>query len=341
MRFCQTACWLVSLTVLVWLHGGLGGAAASPHRLNPTAPALAHPLIQSQSATDTLRFAVIGDYGSATQDELNVANLVKSWQPDLIITVGDNNYPRGEARTIDQNIGQYYHDYIYPYTGAFGAGLAFNPALSTQGMSPVIFLPVIYGSLLTTTNRFFPALGNHDWLTVGAESYLSYFTLPGNERYYEFVRGPVHFFAVDSDSSEPDGIAGNSPQALWLRDGLAASTACWKLVYFHHAPFSSGLHGSNTTLQWPFQSWGAHAVLAGHDHDYERIVINGFPYFVNGLGGYSRYPFSLTPAPGSQVRYNADFGAMLVTATPTDITYQFITVDGTVIDTYSQAGGCP
>ncbi|MFN8453805.1 MAG: metallophosphoesterase [Anaerolineae bacterium] len=344
MRFWKVTCWLVSLIALVWLNGwGFGSfdTAASAAHFDPALAASAYPLVQSQSATDTIRFAVIGDYGSGTQDELKVANLVKSWEPDFIITVGDNNYPLGEARTIDQNIGQYYHDYIYPYTGTFGAGIVSNPPLSPQGLSPLIFLPLIYGPPFTATNHFFPALGNHDWYTSGATPYLDYFTLPGNERYYDFVRGPVHFFAVDSDSSEPDGITSGSTQGVWLQNRLTASTACWKLVYFHHAPYSSGPHGSNTTLQWPFQSWGADAVLSGHDHTYERVVINNFPYFVNGLGGYSRYAFEPTPIPGSQVRYNANFGAMLVTATPSAIIYQFITVGGIVVDTYSQAGGCP
>lgn len=343
MRFWKVANLLVGLTILMWLTGWWLDSldtAASASDFTPKLPPSAHAFIPSQSATDGIRFAVIGDYGSGAQDELNVANLVKSWQPDFIITVGDNNYPLGEAATIDQNIGQYYHDYIYPYTGTFKAELSSSLPLSTQAITPVLFLPLIYGPPITSINRFFPVLGNHDWYTSGAAPYLAYFTLPGNERYYDFIRGPVHFFAIDSDSSEPDGITSGSTQGVWLRDGLTASTSCWKLVYFHHAPYSSGPHGSNTTMQWPFQTWGADAVLAGHDHTYERIIINGFPYFVNGLGGYTRYNFNSTPVTGSQVRYNAKFGAVLVTATPATITYQFIAVGGTIIDTYSQTGGC-
>ncbi len=60
-------------------------------------------------------FAVIGDFGQAGPDEAAVATLVKSWQPDFVATVGDNNYPDGEASTIDANIGQYYHEFIFPY----------------------------------------------------------------------------------------------------------------------------------------------------------------------------------------------------------------------------------
>src|SRR5437868_2739834 len=63
-----------------------------PLRLEPLeqrlAPAAAH-------------VAVIGDYGTAGTPERDVAALVKSWNPDVIITTGDNNYETGAASTID------------------------------------------------------------------------------------------------------------------------------------------------------------------------------------------------------------------------------------------------
>jgi hypothetical protein len=169
--------------------------------------------------------------------------------------------------------------------------------------------------------------------------YLNYFALPGNERYYDVSWGPVHLFVLDSDPHEPDGVSSTSKQAAWLQSKLTASGACWKLVYFHHAAFSSGPHGSSAWMQWPYSAWGADAVLSGHDHTYERIIVNRLPYFVNGVGGSSRYSFG-SPVAGSQVRYNATFGAMRVTATRTSILYEFIAADGKVIDTYSQSKGC-
>ncbi|HEV2762599.1 MAG TPA: fibronectin type III domain-containing protein, partial [Pyrinomonadaceae bacterium] len=161
--------------------------------------------------------------------------------------------------------------------------------------------------------------------------YLDYFTLPGNERYYDFVQGPVHFFMLDSDSREPDVITSNSAQAQWLQSRLAASTAVWKIVILHHPPFSSRTSWSN--LQWPFREWGADAVLSGHAHIYERILKSGFPYIVNGLGGESLGSFS-TAIEGSMVRFGTDFGALKVTAGQTSLTFQFITRAGVVVDTY-------
>lgn len=216
--------------------------------------------------------------------------------------------------------------------------------------------------IVSAPNRFFPSLGNHDWSDGGGDNeYLGYFDLPGktipssnpsgNERYYDFIQGPVHFFAIDSDPREPYGITPDSRQGTWLRTGLARSTSPWKLVYMHHPPFSSGLtHGSSVGMRWPYKTWGADAVLAGHDHTYERISScrDSLPYFVNGLGGASIYAFGSFPLSCdsrgyiSQKRYGSNtnpaalHGAMLVNASNNMIAFQFIPyTGGNPIDTYT------
>ncbi len=266
------------------------------------------PPIPTAAPYHPITFAIIGDFGKAGRKLEKVTELIKSWNPEFIVTVGDNNYNLGEAETIDKNIGQYFHSYIYPYTGSYGPG--------------------------AETNNFYPVLGNHDWKTTNAQPYLDYFTLPGNERYYDFVSGPIHFFALDSDEAEPDGRSSDSVQADWLRQKLAASTMPWKIVFFHHPPYSSGEHGPEQDMQWPFCQWGATTVITGHDHTYERIVMEGFPYFVNGLGGGEIYQIE-TLVPGSEKRYNADYGAMLVHANDQRIEFKFIDINSSVIDVYS------
>jgi phosphodiesterase/alkaline phosphatase D-like protein len=205
-------------------------------------------------------------------------------------------------------VGKFYHGFIFPYQGAFGKG--------------------------AEQNLFFPSLGNHDWLTARAGPYLEYFSLPGNERYYDFTWDSLlHFFVLDSDPNEPDGVRSDSKQADWLMRRLDESTATWKIVYMHHPPFSSGRQGSVEYMRWPFKEWGADAVLAGHDHFYERLIKRRLVYFVNGLGGDEAYEFD-HPLVGSEVRYNTVHGAMRVVATSRKITFQFITHTGEVIDHY-------
>jgi hypothetical protein len=240
--------------------------------------------------------------------EEQVARLVRSWNPEFILTTGDNNYPNGGADTIDANIGQYFHEFICPYRGGYGPG--------------------------ATRNRFFPALGNHDWYTLGAAPYLDYFTLPGKERYYDLTWGDVQFFALDSDPNEPDGTSATSQQAQWLKQRLAASKARWKLVTMHHPPYSSGPHLSTTYMQWPYREWGADLVLAGHDHTYERINVGGLTYVVTGLGGASIYAFSV-PIDGSTVRYNEKYGAGLIEADSSRLNARFFTADGELVDEFT------
>lgn len=281
---------------------------------NGTPPSQGGTQPSAQAAVSSVRFAVIGDYGSPGKAAADVSDLVKSWKPDLIITTGDNNYPIGAEATIDVNIGRYYGEFISPYAGRYGPG--------------------------SETLRFFPSLGNHDWEASGANPYLNYFSLPGNERYYSFSWGPVTFLALDSDPREPDGVSVDSKQAEWLRQGLAdASESCWKVVYMHHPPFSSGPHGPAKWMQWPYASWGADAVLAGHDHTYERVLSNGIPYFVNGLGGRSIYQFETT-TPESQVRFNGDYGAMLVEADGEKMSFIFITRTGDIVDRHTVHKDC-
>ena len=269
--------------------------------------------------SDRVLFAAIGDYGSDDVHEGDVANLVSTMDPEFVITMGDNNYPNGARSTIDMNIGQYYSKYIGGYMGKYGIG------------SPI--------------NLFFPCVGNHEWYdSEGLQPYLDYFPdLPGNKRYFDFQMGLVHFYVVDSDPHEPDGNGPRSTQAMWLQQTLAQPTdACYKIVYFHHPPYSSGTFAV-PWMQWPFAAWGADAVMSGHEHFYERLVVDGIPYFVNGLGGGNRFDFVPTPDTHSLFRFNEDWGAMFVAATKQSITYTFYSADGGKIDelTVTPKAPCP
>jgi tartrate-resistant acid phosphatase type 5 len=282
---------------------------------------------ESPRSDSSVSFAVIGDYGSDAQglgaDERSVANMVKSWNPDFIITLGDNNYPKGSSNTMTQNISKYYCDYIY------------NPGAVPQ--------PCSGRATTQKRNLFFPTLGNHDWCAKHAKPYTEYFTqLPGNRRYYDFVIGPVHFFALDSqskeactcrnpDCSEPDGADEDSEQAQWLKNKLKESKSAWKIVYFHHAPYTC--KKASKWMRWPFQTWGANAVLSGHKHVYERGWLSSaknFPYFVNGVGGTKLSECSAKDikqnsrsAKFEEIIISGYYGAMRVEASPDTIKFRF------------------
>jgi len=88
-------------------------------------------------------------------------------------------------------------------------------------------------------------------------------------------------------------------------------------------------------MQWPFKSWGATTVLTGHDHLYERINVDNFTYFVNGLGGYPQiYDFDSVAIAGSQLRYNNTYGAMLINSYNDSMIFKFYSVGDTLIDNF-------
>jgi len=267
--------------------------------------------VQSPSMNAT-KFAIIGDYGNHSGNEEKVRDMIITWGVDFIITVGDNNYPDGEASTIDANIGNFYGNWIGNYQG--------------NGSS----------------NKFFPSLGNHDWYEppIGdpnIQPYVDYFNLPGDEftnssgteRYYDFVWDNIHFFVLDSEGIDPTGEGPDLVQEQWVETQM---TFCeknhfhWRIVYFHHPPYSTELidesHGSYTFMQLNFVGFGAHTVLAGHAHKYERLIIDGLVYFINGVGGKD-HDASGPPIAGSEYIYGSDFGAQLVAVDGTEMKFEF------------------
>ena len=83
-----------------------------------------------------VRFAAIGEHGRAGRNEEEVATLVRGWQPDFIITTGDNHYPRGGAETIAANVGQYYRRVHCTVPGSLRARCGVEPAPEPLGSSP-------------------------------------------------------------------------------------------------------------------------------------------------------------------------------------------------------------
>jgi hypothetical protein len=72
-------------------------------------------------------------------------------------------------------------------------------------------------------------------------------------------------------------------------------------------------------------------VLSGHEHNYERLIVDGIPYFVNGLGGGTIYPI-VNSLPESQFSYYANYGAMRVDASQAEMSFRFYDRTGTLID---------
>jgi len=260
------------------------------------------------------RIAIIGDYGHDGQGNgrERVVRLVQEHKPSFIITLGDNIYPDIESKAdLDKLMTEPYLKYLNSHTRKKSGQKA--------------------------NRRFYPTIGDHDIKEGRISTYLSYFQPPGNGRYYDFVCSSVHFFALNS-ASEADGNTADSEQARWLKEKLESSTAQFKVVYFHHPPYSSGFHGPSKHMRWPFKEWNVDVVLSGHEHNYERIEKDGVSYVVNGLGGNPYIRDFKDVDPESVIRYRAQFGALFLTIKKDSLSFKFITIDGKIIDAFDIKG---
>jgi acid phosphatase type 7 len=191
--------------------------------------------------------------------------------------------------------------------------------------------------------RIRPAPGNHDYYTPGAEPYYDYFGAAAGERgkgYYHYTLGDWLIIVLNSNCDDVSCRDG-SPQVEWLRQTLADNPTKCALAYFHHPRWSSGPAGSSG---WMAPFWralyehGADIVISGHDHHYERFVLQdpqgnldlqaGMRQFVVGTGGGYLRAVTGAPIANSEVIGQWTFGVLKLELFPEHYTWEFIPVEG-------------
>ncbi len=257
----------------------------------------------SKPAGKPFRFAVFGDSGSGEPGQQRLAARIAAANPDLILHTGDIVYPRGAEAGYDSRFFQ-------PYR-----------ALLAQ----VVLWPVP---------------GNHDRLSDRGGPYRSNFVLPRNgpagvtpEHCYSFDYGDAHFVALDSNLSDGE-LAGRV--VPWLRRDLAGTRRRWRFAFFHHPPYSAGLHGGSARVRRllvpALSQGGVDVVFNGHDHTYERThPVGGITYIVTGAGGAGLYR-QKHPHQHTARFYNRAYSFTLVEVNGRHLRLRQIAADGTVVD---------
>ena len=260
-------------------------------------------------------FAIISDYGSADTNESKVAQMVRSWNPEFIITAGDNFHKTGIP--LDNMIRQYY-GWSFPN---------FFPAAGNHDITDPVDYWINQNNYLTNFRDYF------SWL-------------PGNRRYYTITKGEVQFLFYNSDFGgvasycpnerkiwEVDSLKINSRQANWLKTELARSSAKFKIVVSHYPPYFSFPYDYDTTtivncsgipyklnmkvdtlfksLRLPYKEWGADLVINGHTHCGELLEVEGLKYYIQLSGGAALGNWFANRNPYSKFFYKSDFGATL------------------------------
>jgi hypothetical protein len=185
-----------------------------------------------------------------------------------------------------------------------------------------------YRALLDANVKFYAALGNHD--DPARQISYKHFNM-GGKKYYSFrPKLGVRFFALDSNYMD-------KAQLDWLDKELKASGSEWKIVFFHHPIYSSGLkHGSNveirTVLEPVLVKYGVDVVLAGHEHFYERIKPQkGINYFIVGSSAKLREE-NIGKTQFTAKGFDEDNVFMLAEIVGDQMFFQVITRTGKTID---------
>ena len=183
-----------------------------------------------------------------------------------------------------------------------------------------------YKALIDGGVKFYASLGNHD--DPGQRQY-KLFNMNG-ERYYSFrPSAGVRFFALDSNYMDPK-------QVEWLEKELAASGSDWKIAYFHHPLYSSGMHGSHEILRDQiepmFIKHRVNVVFAGHEHFYERIKPQkGIQHFVAGSSAKLRKG-DISRTNLTAFGFDSDYTFLLVEIDGDQMHFQTITDNGVTVD---------
>jgi hypothetical protein len=153
------------------------------------------------------------------------------------------------------------------------------------------------------TVGYFIAVGNHDAhpkVPFSEKVYKQQVELPGNELYYSFNAGNALFVVLDSfiDDQEKK-ITGEQYQ--WLEKTLSSSDKKHKFVFMHHPMYTQpgkGSHAGDSLDKYPADRdkleallVKAHvdAVFTGHDHLYQKMMVDNFPHVITGGGGAPLY----------------------------------------------------
>ena len=246
------------------IHGGAVAAAALSVALAgcipgapPQTPQEFQIAVEARTAflnaPDSLKFAVIGDFGTGEPRQYamaeRMAEVHSNFPFELVLTVGDNIY--GSDRPQD-----YARKFEIPYAPLLDAGV-----------------------------DFYASLGNHD---AREQRFYEHFNMDG-ELYYTF-KAPnqdVRFVALESTYMQPEQLQ------WFEKTLASASEDWVIVYQHHPLYSSGGTHGSDLQLRREMEplliEHGVDVMFAGHDHIYERTEPqHSITHFVVGSSGKLR-----------------------------------------------------
>ena len=247
----------------------------------------------------TVKFAVIGDAGTGSKEQVAVGKEMATWRAkfpfEFVVMTGDNMYGGERARDFQKK-------FEVPYK------------------------PLLDGGV-----KFYASLGNHDDAAVQRNYKL--FNMNG-ERFYSFKpKDGVRFFAIDSNYVDKAQLTWLDKELA------ASGSEWKIMFFHHPLYSSGETHGSaelqRGLLEPVFVKYGVNVVLAGHEHFYERVKPQkGIAHFTLGSSAKLRRG-DLQKSDLTAYGNDTDYTFMLVEIDGDELFFQAINQKGVTLDTGS------
>ena len=275
---------------------GCGEAPVPSPAVAVHAQAGATPAVPLPNRSGSLKFAVLGDFGTGERTQLDLAQqmvaLHDRFKYDLVVLVGDNLY--GSERPQDFKL-----KFEDPYKPLLEAGVKFQAAL-----------------------------GNHD---AREQRYYKLFNMDGKLYYTFSPKADVRFFMLESTYPVPEQIQWVEKE-LQASTSEWKIPVFHHPLYSSGGRHGSDLR-LREVLEPLFVKYNVSVVLTGHDHFYERVKPQkGITYFVVGSGGQLRAGNIDRTSGITAAGFDTDLAFMAAEIAGDEMYFNAISRQGSVVD---------
>lgn len=283
------------VTLVILLSGSLSPTAYSQKNGNASARAHSAVKLTLPLKKDSLKFAVLGDTGTGSSKQQDVADTVVRYRVafpfEFVLLLGDNMYGGESAADFEKKFS-----------------------------AP-------YKALLNNQVKFYAALGNHDQTLQ--KNYVN-FNMDGKE-YYRFKKGNVAFYALNSNYMDRKQVKWLEDELA--KDTSEWKVAFMHHPPYSSGGKHGSDEQLREVIEPIFLKYGVNVVLAGHEHFYERIKPQkGIYYFISGAAGKLRSGDINDRSALTAKGYDRDLSFMLIEVDDKQMYFQAISRTGETVD---------
>ncbi|HLL77054.1 MAG TPA: metallophosphoesterase [Pyrinomonadaceae bacterium] len=289
-----------TLATAALLFAGLSAEGRAQQGRAPSGARVAAPAAAPVSLTlprkeGSVRFMVVGDTGTGTQQQHELAAVMERYRQaypfEFALMVGDNMYGSEKAEDYKRKFEDVYR-------------------------------PLLDGGV-----KFYASLGNHD---ESNQRFYEQFNMNGEE-YYVIKRGDVSFYALNSNYMDKRQLKWLE-EKLSNDDSKWKVTFFHHPPYSSGGKHGSST-SLREVIEPVFLKHGVNVAFTGHEHFYERVKPQkGVYYFISGAGGKLRKGDVRSNSPLTAKHFDTDLSFMLVEVAGDEMHFQVVTRTGETVD---------